>query len=202
MSQAQAADSIEAEAALLRAQILTAGADLRLRADPAAIVEMGKAAMRRKTKAIPGFLKENGSPVGLVLLGGAAGAVVTGLFSKRRAALPPQPASTGLSASAMPKPPLRAHARAVLLSTLGVGLGYFAGLLVPNSAVEEQLVGQPKAVLRERLDEFLQANMRGMKLAVFDLFGVSRLSAAALIGLAVIAQALGGPTPKAQRKPL
>jgi hypothetical protein len=91
------------------------------------------------------------------------------------------------------RPSVRSQAKAALLSTVGVGIGYAAGIFIPPSATEERLLGEPKAVMSERLDDFLKEHMRGMKLAAANLFGASRLSATTLIGLAMLAEALKPP---------
>ena len=91
---------------------------------------------------------------------------------------------------------------AALLSTVSVGLGYVGGMFVPKTPAEERLLGEPKAVLSAKLDEFLQQHSRGMKLAAANLFGVSRFSAAMLIALAAAAEALGVSRRSVERKPL
>ncbi len=130
------------------------------------------------------------------MLGGAIGAGVTGLFARpRRATTSSSPKAAAASYSSGPtsQPPTQVKVKASLLSILGVGLGYAAGMFVPNTSTEERLFAEPKAVLSEKLDDFLQANTRGMKMAAVNAFGVSRLSAAALVGLAVLAELLGPP---------
>ena len=187
------AESIEAEAALIRSQLVAVGADIRHRADPAVIVDAAKASFKRRTEGVPTFLKENATPIGMVMLGGAFGAVLTGLFSQSRSS--PSVAPKAIDKSTVGEgglpPSVRSQAKAALLSTIGMGLGYVAGMFVPTSSTEERLFGQPKAVLSERLDDFLKEHMRGMKLAAANLFGASRLSAVTLIALAMLAEALG-----------
>ena len=80
----QTAESIEAEAALVRSQLVAVGADIRHHADPAVIVDAAKASFKRRAEEAPSFLKENATPIGMVLLGGAFGAVLTGLVSHSR----------------------------------------------------------------------------------------------------------------------
>lgn len=190
----QTAESVEAEAAIVRSQLVAVGAGIRRRADPRVIVDAAKASFKRRAEEAPALLKENAGPVGMVLLGGAIGAALTGLFSQSRR--PPSVAPTVIdkpAAEGVARPSARSQAKLAVLSAIGIGLGYFAGMLVPSSPAEEQLFGVTKAVLRERLDEFLKEHMRGMHLAVANLFGVSRLSATTLVGLAVLAEVFGAP---------
>ena len=86
MSQNQTAESVEVEAARVRAELVATGADIRAHVDPAAVVDAAKASFNRRSKDAPAFLKRNASPIGLVLLGGAFGATAVGLF------LPPRKA--------------------------------------------------------------------------------------------------------------
>ena len=190
----QTAESIEAESALVRAQLVAVGADIRHHADPAVIVDAAKASFKRRTEGAPSFLKQNATPIGMVMLGGAFGAVLTGLFSPSpRSSSGSNVTSAASSVQNVARPSMRSQIDAALLSTAGVGLGYVAGMFVPNSAAEERLLGQPKAVLSERLDDFLKEHTQGMKLAVANLFGLSRLSATMLVGLAMLTEALGSP---------
>lgn len=188
----QTAESIEAEAALVRSQLVAVGADIRHRADPTLIVDAVKASFERQAQVVPALLRQNAAPIGMILLGGTVGAFLTGLFSPSRRARPvmskveDDPRVEGVSG-----PTLRSQANAALLSSVGVGLGYFAGLFIPTTSAEERFLGQPKAVLSERLDEFLQQHTRDMKAAAANAFGISRLSATTLIGLALLAEALG-----------
>jgi len=62
-----------------------------------------------------------------------------------------------------------------------------------------RLLGQPKAVLGQHLDEFLKEHTRGIKMAAANVFGLSRLSATTLVGLAMLAEALG--TSRRRSKP-
>jgi hypothetical protein len=78
-----------------------------------------------------------------------------------------------------------------VLSAVGVGLGYFAAMFIPPSAAEDRLLREPKAVLSQRLDEFLQQHSDGMKKATANVLGLSRLSATTLVGLAMLADMLG-----------
>ena len=73
-------------------------------------------------------------------------------------------------------------------------------MFVPKTPAEERLLGEPKAVLSAKLDEFLQQHSRGIKLAAANLFGVSRFSAAMLVAMAAAAEALGfsGRTERAE----
>ena len=189
----QAAESIEAEAALVRAQLVAAGGDIRRHADPAVIVNAAKSSFKRRVQGAPSLLKANATPISMVLLGGALGAAVTGLFSRSRRSPSGMSPVTNVVSSGKSgvRSPLGSQANAALLSSVGVGLGYLAGMFVPASSTEERLLGQPKAVLAQHLDEFLQEHTRGMKMAAANLFGLSRLSATTLIGLAMIAEALG-----------
>ncbi len=188
----QTAESIEAEAALVRSQLVAVGADIRHRADPTLIVDAVKASFERQAQVVPALLRQNAAPIGMILLGGTVGAFLTGLFSPSRRARPvmskveDDPRVEGVSG-----PTLRSQANAALLSSVGVGLGYIAGLFIPTTSAEERFLGQPKAVLSERLDEFLQQHTRDMKAAAANAFGISRLSATTLIGLALLAEALG-----------
>ena len=155
-----------------------------------------KTSFKRRADGAPSFLKGNATPIGMVMLGGALGAAVTGLFSRsgRTPSEPSQVTNTVLSSKSGASPSVGSKAQAALLSSAGVGLGYLAGMFVPTSSAEERLLGQPKAALAQQLDEFLQEHTRGMKLAAANLFGLSRLSATTLIGLAMIAEALGTST--------
>ena len=191
----QTADSIEAESALIRSQLMADGADIRHHADPRVILDKAKASFLRRTEDAPIFLKQNASPIGMVLLGGALGAAVTGLLSRSRLSAPK---STNVMAKAprvesAVKPTIRAHAKTALLSSFGVALGYVAGMFVPVSATEERWLGQPRAVLRQRLDDFLRDHTQGMKMAAANAFGLSRLSATTLVVLALLIEAVGKP---------
>jgi hypothetical protein len=53
----QTAESIEAEAALVRSQLVAVGADIRHHADPAVIVDAAKASFKRRAGDAPSFLK-------------------------------------------------------------------------------------------------------------------------------------------------
>jgi hypothetical protein len=202
MNQIQTADRIEAEAARVRAQLIEVGADIRSHVDPVALVDAAKASFTRRSKDAPAFLKKNASPIGLVLLGGACGATLIGLLSPRKANLPATGAVETPGTDAVASPTTKAHFEAALLSTVSVGLGYVGGMFVPETTAEKRLLGQPKAVLSAKLDEFLQQHSRGMKLAAANLFGVSRLSAAMLVALAAAAEALGVSRRSVERKPL
>jgi hypothetical protein len=85
-----------------------------------------------------------------------------------------------------------------LLSSIGVGLGYIAGMFVPTSSIEERLLSQPKAVLVQRLNEFSKDHTQGMKMAAANIFGISRWSAATLVGLAMLAESLEKPRRQSQ----
>ena len=190
----QTAESIEAESAVLRAQLAAVGADIRHHADPAVIVDAAKASFKRRAEGAPSFLKKNATPIGMVMLGGAFGAVLTGLFSpSRRSSSASKVTNAAASAQPVARPSIRSNVDAALLSSAGIGLGYVAGMFVPISATEDRLLGQPKAVLGQHLDDFLKEHTQGMKLAVANLFGLSRLSATTLVGLALFAEALGSP---------
>ena len=196
MSRNQTAEGVEAEAARVRAQLIDFGADLRAHADPTVIVDAAKASFARRSKDVPRFLEKNASPILLVLVGGALGATVTGLFaSSKRRPRASEAFQTKSDANATPsaivRPPTKAQLEAALLSTASVGLGYVAGMFIPNTPLEEKYLGAPKAAVSTQLNGFLEQHMQSMKLAAANLFGVSRLSAAALIGLAVAAETLG-----------
>jgi hypothetical protein len=203
MSQNQTAETVEAEAAHVRAQLVEVGAELRSHVDPIAVVDAAKASFARRSRDAPAFLKKNASPIGMMLLGGAFGATLIGLLSPSRKA---RSSAAGvidpLATGAVESPNAKAQLEAALLSTVSVGLGYVGGMFVPNTSAEERLFGEPKEVLSAKLDEFLQQHSRGMKLAAANLFGVSRLSAAMLIALAAAAEALGVSRRRTERKPL
>lgn len=188
----QTAESIEAEAALVRSQLVAVGADIRHHADPTVIVDAVKASFQRRTAVVPTLLKQNAAPVGMILLGGTIGALLTGLFSpSRRARSLTSKVEDAPRVDGVANPSLRSQANAALLSSVGVGLGYIAGMFIPTTSAEDRFLGQPKAVLSERLDDFLQQHTRDMKAAAANAFGISRLSATTLIGLALLAEALG-----------
>src|ERR1700760_2434222 len=84
MSQHQTAESVEAEAARVRAQLIEVGGDIRAHVDPSVVVDAAKASFTRRSKDAPAFLKKNASPIGLVLLGGAFGATAVGLLLPSR----------------------------------------------------------------------------------------------------------------------
>jgi hypothetical protein len=203
MSHNQTAESVEAEAARVRAELIATGADIRAHVDPAAVVDAAKASFYRRSKDAPAFLKKNASPIGLVLLGGAFGATAVGLF------LPPRKARSHLrpgtnverDTTRFGSPTKKAQFEAAILSAGGVGLGYVGGLFVPKTSAEERLLGEPKALLHAKLDEFLQQHSRGIKLAAANLFGISRFSAAMLVALAAAAEALGFSARSEWRKP-
>jgi hypothetical protein len=202
MSQRQTAESVEAEAARVRAQLVEVGADIRAHADPSAVVDAAKASFMRRSKDAPVFLKKNASPIGLVLIGGAVGATLIGLLSPSRKTPPQTAVDVEPAAGNGASPTTKSQLEAALLSTVSVGLGYIGGMFVPNTRAEEKLLGEPKAVLSAKLDEFLQQHAHGMKLAAANLFGVSRLSAAMLIAMAAAAEALGVSGRSRGRKPL
>jgi hypothetical protein len=79
----QSAEIVETEAALVRSQLVAIGVDLRHQADPAAIIDAAKTSFKRRTDGAPSFLKQNAMPIGMVMLGGALGAAIMGLFSRR-----------------------------------------------------------------------------------------------------------------------
>ena len=195
----QTADSIEAEAARVRSQLMAVGADIRHHADPAVIVEAAKSSFKRQAEGVPTFLKKNADPIGMVVLGSALGAAATGLLAKsRRPAAPAKRPVDTIYSGASSVPTAGAQAKAAMLSGLGVGLGYVAAMFVPVTTAEEQWLGQPKAILSAKMDDFLKEHTQGMKRAVADMFGVSRLSAAALVGLAMLSEALGRPPQRAK----
>jgi hypothetical protein len=138
----QTAESIEAEAALVRSQLVAVGADIRHDADPAVIVDAAKASFKRRAEDAPSFLKENATPIGMVMLGGAFGAVLTGLLSQSRHS-PSVAASKGMNNSSavesVARPSVRSQANAALLSSVGVGLGYVASARPAESRVGSAL---------------------------------------------------------------
>ena len=176
-------------------------------------MESARASVTSRIGVVPARLSAQAFPVGLVLAGGALGAIATSYFSSRVA--PPASArerSSKLAAkrfdvaeAPLPQsrpaaPPQRVPAKAVALSILGVGFGYLGGLLLPETPTEDRMLAQPKAILRDNLDRFLQAHTNGMKQSAFALFGASRYSAATLIGLGLLAQAMAAPaTGKSQQ---
>ena len=204
MTQHQTAESVEAEAARVRAQLVEVGGDIRAHVDPSVVVDKAKASFTRRANDAPAFLKRNASPIGLVLLGGAAGATVIGLLGPSRKTRSRAAAAVDVEpiASASAAPTTKTQLEAALLSAVGVGLGYVGGMFVPKTPAEERLLGEPKAVLSAKLDEFLQQHSHGMKLATANLFGVSRFSAAMLVAMAAAAEALGIAGQRNGRKPL
>ena len=203
MGHNQTAESVEAEASRVRAQLVEVGAGIRAHADPAAVVDAAKASFARRSRDAPAFLKKNASPIGLVLLGGAFGATLIGLLGpSRKLRSRAKTADVASPISGVASPSAKSQLEAALLSAVGVGLGYVGGMFVPTTPAEQRLLGEPKAVLGAKLDEFLQQHARGMKLATANLFGVSRFSAAMLIAMAAAAEALGGSGRSGARKPL
>ena len=204
MSQHQTAESVEAEAARVRMQLIEVGGDIRSHVDPSAVVDAAKASFTRRSKDAPAFLKRNASPIGLVLLGGAAGATVIGLLgpSRKTRSRTAATVDVGPLANAGAATTTKIQLEAALLSIVGVGLGYVGGMFVPKTPAEERLLGEPKAMLSAKLDEFLQQHSQGMKLATANLFGVSRFSAAMLIVMAAAAETLGFSGQSKERKPL
>jgi hypothetical protein len=213
MSKEQSADAVEAEAARVRSQLAITGADIRRRASPAALMESAQTSLKRSLGSVSGKLSEQFYPVALVSIGGALGVIATSLFSNRKGKVTPLSSAPAANAATAPLParsPLRARGpvparrsfhrqtKAGMLSIIGIGAGYLAGLLLPDSPTEQRLFARPKAVLRDRIDTLLQDHFKGMKLAAFNLFGASRLSAAALIGLSLLAQILSEPPSKPQ----
>jgi hypothetical protein len=203
MSQNRTAESVEAEAARLRAQLVDVGTDLRAHADPTRVVDAAKASFTRRTGEIPNVLRKNASPIALVLLGGAVGATLIGIFSPRKPRVRGSEPSDPMLANEKPAGPgTKAQLEAALLSTASVGLGYVGGMFMPSTPLENKYLGAPKAAISAQFDAFLNQHVQGMKLATANLFGVSRLSAAALIGLAAAAEILGvtkGNTGRARR---
>jgi hypothetical protein len=187
----QTAESIEAEATAVRSQLVVVGADIRHHADPARIVDAAKSSFKRRAEDVPAFLKQNANPVGMLMLGGTLGLALTGFLSRsRRPPAAPGIADNPSTIKAAVRPTMKLKIDAALLSTVSVGLGYVAGMFVPTSAAEEQLLVQPKAILTEHLDEFMKEHARGMKMAAANILGISRLSAATLVGMAMVAEAL------------
>jgi hypothetical protein len=192
MNQHRTVESVEAEAALVRAQLVVAGADIRAHVDPSPIVDAAKASFARRTKELPTVLRQNATPIGLVLLGGAFGATLVGLSAPSRKASSP---TTGPSHTPARTPATtKSRFEAAVLSTIGVGLGYIGGMFIPSTQAEERLLGEPKALMSAKLDEFLNQHTQGMKAAASNLFGASRLTAAMLIALAAAAEAFGVST--------
>ena len=199
------AENIEVEAALVRSQLVTVGIDIRHHVDPAVIVAAAKTSFKRRTENVPTFLKPNAAkPIGLVMLGGACGAVLTGLLSRssRSARLASNASDSSTAGPSGERPNVRSQANAALLSGVGIGLGYLAGMFVPKSSTEERLLGEPKAVLSQHFDDFLKTHKHGVEMAAAKAFGISRLSAVALVGLAMLAEALGKPTRPSNPKSL
>ncbi len=206
MSKVQSAEEVERQAAAVRAQLAALGADIRRRASPAALMDSARASVTSRIGVVPARLSAQAFPVGLVLAGGALGVLATSLFSKRgppaaSVAREPRDAAKGVEGAKLAVPqsvaaaaPQRAPAKAVALSILGVGFGYLGGLLLPETPTEDRMLAQPKAILRDNLDRFLQSHTNGMKHSAFALFGASRYSAATLIGLGLLAQAMAAPT--------
>ena len=132
----------------------------------------------------------------MVMLGGALGAATTGLFSRRaRSGVAPSVKYAAALTKGAVSPALGSQVNAGLLSAVGVGLGYLVGMFIPPSATEDRLLGEPKVILSQRLDEFLQQHSDGMKKATANVLGLSRLSATTLVGLAMLADVLGARRP-------
>lgn len=204
MSQEQTVEGVDAEAAVIRSQLLNIGADIRRRVDPSALADRATASISERAKSLPNFLRKESSPIGLILLGGAVGAVVTGMVTKPRithSASATAPAGLSANGTATSRPNVRKQLQAGLLSAVGLGLGYVAGHMVPSTSVEDAYLGQPKEILRQQLNGFIETNTQGMKKAALNIFGASRLSATALIALAIVGQALLSPQQKVKRDP-
>ena len=200
MHQHQTAESVEAEAARVRMQLVEVGADIRAHADPTFILDAARASFSKRSREVPAYLRRNASPIGLVLLGGAVGATFIGLAARPRKSTGETEPSVS-SRGDVRTPQRKARLEAALLSTVSVGLGYVGGLFVPNTPTEQRLLGEPKAVLSARLDAFLNQHTHAMRMAAAKLFGASQISAAMLVALAAAAETLGVPR-RAGRKPL
>ena len=195
----QTVESVEAESALIRSQLLSVGAEIRHRVDPTVLIDAASASFKRRASDVPSFLTKNATPIGMVILGGAMGSVVTGwLLRSPQKEFVARPQAEKVSAGAITPSSRWSHSLTVVVTAISIGLGYVAGMLIPNSPAEERLFGQYKAVLSELLDGFLREHARGMKLAAANLFGASHLSATALLGLAMLAEAFANPAQPAK----
>jgi hypothetical protein len=110
--------------------------------------------------------------------------LAAGAFRVEATTSPPRPA---------PTPSLTSQATAAAIGALGLGLGFAGSAFVPKTHAEEQLLSEPKAILKERVDQLLNQHARGMTSAAWGLFGASRLSAAMLLGLALVAEVIKQP---------
>jgi hypothetical protein len=193
----QTAERIETESALVRTQLTAAGEALRKRVDPTVVFDAAKASFKRRAEGAPSFMRKNATPIGMLVLGGALGAASISYYPRPPRSASPSPKNKSIAPSTdiVAKLALRSRAFAALLSALSIGLGYVGGMYVPVSTTEERLLGQPKAVLREHLDDFLTEHARGMKLVVANAFGLSRWSAVCLVAMALLVEAVGKPPP-------
>lgn len=201
----QTAEAIEAEAAQVRSQLIVVGGSIRHQTDPAVIVDAAKANIVRRAQGAPDFLKRQATPIGLVVLGGALGALAAGAFSKGRVAAPGTRISTqrpSVSVSTRQMPPVRTQIQTALLSAAGLGMGYLASLFVPVSDKEEALLADAKAIVRDQLNLIVNNKMQGMKGALSHAFGVSRLSGTLLLGLAMLAEFSSPTKPRTGRTAL
>jgi hypothetical protein len=200
MRPALTADTIEAEAAILRSRVLAVGADIRTRADPTYIMAAARSTARRQLRNAPDFIKNNAASIGLVASGGAIGVVATRFFSRSRIGrvhrVAGDPSRAAASAPREGAPSFSSQAKAIALSALAIGVGYVGGLLVPNTSTDRPIFGQPNAVLRGRLDELVKFNMRGMKLAALNMVGSSGLPSSMLVVFAMLSRFLFDPSPR------
>ena len=190
-------EAIEAQSAELRAQLVVVGEDIRHRADPLVVVDAAKESFKRRLEEAPVYLKESATPISMVLLGGALALAMTGMFSRSRpdalprAGLEAEASHVIRSAQDESRPTVKSHIRAALLSGTGLGLGYLAGMFVPATTAEDRFLREPKAMLSEHLNQFANRNAEGMKSSIANAFGVSRMSGTILVGIALLAEALG-----------
>jgi hypothetical protein len=183
-------EEIESEAKLVRLQLLASGAVIWERARPARLVDAVKSVASRKMSDVGAQVAQSSNAVSLVLLGGTIVSVLMMMARPPRRRDPVMPviaADVEAALRASEKPSLSTELKAAALSALGIGLGYVAGSAVPRSKVEDEFVGPVREVVSRETSKFIDTHAEGMKQSAANLFGLSRIAAATLATLAVIA---------------
>jgi hypothetical protein len=183
-------EEIESEAKLVRLQLLASGACIWERARPARLVDSVKSVASRKMSDVGAQVAQSSNAASLVLLGGTIVYVLMMMARPPRRRDPVMPviaADVEAALRASEKPSLSTELKAAALSALGIGLGYVAGSAVPRSKVEDEFFGPVREVVSRETSKFIDTHAEGMKQSAANLFGLSRIAAATLATLAVIA---------------
>ncbi len=207
--QPETAGEIEAAAAIARSRLRATAAALRARSRPEAIAASVLHAVQERSASLRVPVSERMVDRSALVVTGLIGAVTFFQMGKRsREAASAQPASrpealahearsaeNGSNACQKPSADTQTNGKAeigrniktLLLSIMGISTGYFLGAAIAPATVERHQPGQPSNELRHSLDRFVDAYAMGMKKTAANLFGVSRLAAAGLVFMAVVA---------------